>query len=66
MVATCAGAAMEWNSTGITRALEMYTYFTEMIPARRAQGGDDVLSQILASPGLITSVGNAMRAVVEV
>ncbi len=45
-----AGFAAEGDAMqeGIRKALEMYTYFTELIPQRRRQGGEDVLSQILA------------------
>jgi len=47
---TGAGFAAESDAAqeGIKKALEMYTYFTELIPQRRGAGGDDVLSQILA------------------
>lgn len=47
-----AGFAAEGDDAqqGILKALEMYTYLTELVPKRRAEGGDDVLSQVLALP----------------
>jgi cytochrome P450 len=42
------GAEGDAAQDGIAKALEMYTYFTELIPQRRSERGADILSQILA------------------